>query len=204
MEKVRKLPILMLMLAGTAAYSQAPATADAQEDPSGHFRNARWYYSMDAVKKIETAQFREYRQKQMSIRIFSQPKPERVEHLYYEDTLLGKPVLVLYKFDLECKQLFEGQYIFNAILDINDVAKLAEAIEDKYDVELEPSNFEEGGTLWFARLSERRELHLNEEDQSQFYTKSTVIRYSRRIWEGMHDPTCNEKEAEYQELLKKL
>ena len=62
----------------------------------------------------------------------------------------------------------------------------------------------EHGDFWFARLNEDREVHIIEKHQSHFYEKSTVIKYSWWVGEGMPVPTCAEKEAAFQNLVRKL
>ena len=166
-----------------------------------HFRNARWYDSIDRVKEKEKAQFVEYRKQELNVAV-DPPKPWKVEHLYYKDTLLGKPVLVLYRFDLDCKQLYQGEYIFDEILDDRELFQLVAAIEDKYKIELAYKFYpDDGAEFWSGKLNESTSVSINKDGHLHFYTNNSVIYF--RTNKGT-EPACPDKSRQHELLKEKL
>lgn len=155
------------------ALAATPAlfASDLNSDPD--FRNVRWYDTIEEVKRSETANLIEHRTKEMNAAV-DPPEPWRVEHLYFEGSLLGKDVRILYRFDLDCKQLYEAGYIFNEILNSRSLGKLIEAIEDKYDVSLKISTPSDS---FFAsgKLNERTIVQINRDGRMHFHTNATVV-----------------------------
>ena len=133
------------------------------------------------------------------------PKPWEVEHLYYKDTLLGKPVLVLYRFDLVCRQLYQGEYIFEHVLDKREVLQLVAAIEDKYKVKLR-TQYINDDMFSGGQLNESTSVQIIKGGHRHFYTNNTVIYFHTNNfhwlggWQAGTEPTCRGKK--WHELLK--
>lgn len=184
-----------------AAYGQG-----SDEEPN--FRNAQWYDTLDEVKESETAKFVEHRTQEMNIAV-DPPKPWRTEHLYYEDSLLGERVLILYRFDLDCKQLYEAGYIFDRILDDHSLGRLIEAIQEKHGVALSifaPND----GFFASGRLNESTSVQVNRDGLMHFHTNRTVVYFQTTNfhwldgWSEGTAPTCPEKARQLQELKEKI
>lgn len=173
-----------------------------------HFRNAKWYDTIDEVRAKEKAQFIEYRKEELNVAV-DPPKPWKVEHLYYKDTLLGMPVLVLYRFDLDCGQLYRGEYIFEKILDDREIFKLVAAIEDKYKIQLDVQNTSEK-LFVNGKLNESTFVQINRDGQLHFYINNTVIYYRTNNfgwmsgWKEGTEPTCPKKSMQLELLKEKL
>ncbi len=173
-----------------------------------HFRNARWYDSIDRVKAKEKSQFVEYRKEELNVAV-DPPKPWKVEHLYYKDTLLGKPVLVLYRFDLDCRQLGVGEYIFYEILEDREIYKLVDAIENKYKIELN-TRYLNKKMFSNGKLNEATYVNISQYGHLHFYTKNSIISFRTNNynyflgWKKGTEPTCPEKSRKRELLKEKL
>lgn len=190
-------PLLICVLAHESGYAA----------PESHFRGFKWYETLETVRATETASFVELRTNEMNVAV-SPPVPWKVEHLYYRDVLDGKPVLVLYRFDLECKQLYEGNYIFERQLDDQDILKLVSALEDKYKVKLSVRSF--GDEFHVSGLiNDRTAVEIYKEGLLHFFTNNTVVSFHTTNWawigwrEGT-EPKCNDKNQSHEALKKKL
>lgn len=187
------------------------AASAANASSSGHkpdFRNARWYDSLQEVKSAETAKLIEHRTQEVNVAV-DPPKPWPVEHLYFKGSVLGKEVRILYRFDLDCKQLYEAGYVFDEILNSRELGKLIDAIEDKYNVALDISTPSDS---FFAsgKLTERTRVQINRDGRLHFHTNETVVYFQSTNFHWMSgwtegtEPTCAEKTRKAQELKKKL
>lgn len=202
----RKSVILKYVVVVLACALFKPAYGDDQSQP--HFRNVRWYDTIDVVRKKETSPFVEYRHEELNIAV-DPPKPWKVEHLYYKDALLGRPVLILYRFDLNCKQLYEGGYIFDEILDDRAIYQLVAAIEDKYKIKLN-TEFINEELFSGGKLNEDTSVQINQGGRLHFHSDKSVIYYQTNNfhwlggWKEGTEPTCREKDSELERLQEKL
>jgi hypothetical protein len=173
-----------------------------------NFRNMQWYDTIDSVKEREKSPFVEYKIQEINVAV-NPPVPWKTEHLYFKDTLLGEPVLILYRFDIDCKQLYEGGYIFSKILDDYLVYRLIGAIEDKYKVELNARILDKkiyaGG-----KLNKDTKVYIQQNGRLHFHTKNTVIWYETNNyswmsgWKKGAEPMCLEKDKALDRLKNKL
>lgn len=191
------LPLIATLAVGTALASQAP-----------DFRSSYWYDSVDKVRAAERAQFVERRSEELNIAV-SPPTPWRVEHLYFRDTLLGHSVLVLYRFDLECRQLYQADYIFPRVLGDQAVLKLVAAIEDKYKIKLETQYIND---VLFSSgdISDSTAVNINQNGMLHFHNRNTTVSYRTRNWSWMggwvegKEPMCPGKKQRHERLKEKL
>ena len=174
-----------------------------------NFRNFHWYESMETVKTNEAAQFLEYRQLELNIAV-DPPKPWEVEHLYFKDTLIGKPVKILYQFDRECKQLYAASYIFEEVIDSHTIDILFDAIEDKYDIELDISEYR-GDLYADAELNEETTFTFSEDGLLHFHRGVSVLKYKTSNlykfvygWKEGKEPRCTSKEKARINVQEKL
>ena len=173
-----------------------------------NFRNFHWYESMDTVKTNEAAQFLEYRQLELNIAV-DPPKPLEVEHLYFKDTLIGKPVKILYQFDRECKQLYAASYIFEEVIDSHTIDILFDAIEEKYDVELEIDVFSDE-LFASAKLNDETTFSFSEYGLLHYHRGVSVVSYQTANlsyflgWQEGTEPGCSSKEKARIDVQEKL
>jgi len=189
---------MLLSCTPSAAYCEEFAT---------HFREVRWYDTINVVREKETSPFVEYRQEESNIAV-DPPTPFQTEHLYYADTLLGKPVLVHYKFDLDCKQLFEGGYIFEEILNSRAIDKLIRTIEHKYAISMKDQILD-NKHFSYGNLNNSTKVGILEFGRLHYQTNKTII-YFRSTnahmngWREGKKPECSARMREVQELHEKL
>ena len=187
-----------------------PVTASEEQQQEPHFRNVRWYDTLTHVKEAETARFLEHRKQETNVAVTS-PKPWPVEHLYYEDYLLDKHVLILYRFDLECRQLFEAGYIFDEVLDDVSLFKIIDAIQVKYDVELQTATFEKPKFFTATGdLNDETKIVINQYGRLHFHNNNTVVYFETTNyswlggWVEGTEPKCPEKTETLRKLQEKL
>ena len=168
-------------------------------DMAPDFRAFQWYSTLEQVRKEETAAFLEYRAEELNIAV-SPPKPWKTEHLYFRDTLLNKPVRILYRFDIGCQKLFEASYIFDEILNERDLTYLIEAIETKYEVKLKIDSTEDG-IYAGVNVTPRTAVLISQKGMLHFHANVTVVTYQTTNyhwlggWNPGTAPTCEKRKA---------
>ncbi|WP_431023945.1 hypothetical protein [Halomonas sp. H5] len=158
------------------------------------FRNVSWYQTLGQVMELELAEFVEYRTEELNMAV-DPPRPWSVEHLYFKDVLLERPVLILYRFDLDCQQLYQAEYVFEEVLDDRDIGHLASVIEEKYGVSLDMIYL--GGMLFASGvLNGSTRVQINQYGHLHFHRNKTVVYYYTRNfhqlggWREGTEPEC--------------
>lgn len=190
-------PITILIAVGSALADQAP-----------DFRSSHWYDQSEKVRAVETAQFIERRTEETNVAV-SPPKRWKVEHLYFKDTLLGHSVLVLYRFDLECLQLYQADYIFPLVLDEESVFKLIAAIEDKYKTKL-ATQYVNKRLYSNGNINDSTEVSISQHGLLHFHNKNTVVSCQTTNWSWLRgwvegkEPMCQAKRRQHDRLKEKM
>lgn len=190
-------PITILIAVGSALAGQAP-----------DFCSSQWYDQLEKVRSVETAQFIERRTEETNVAV-SPPKSWKVEHLYFKDTLLGHPILVLYRFDLECLQLYQADYIFPLVLEDADVFKLIAAIEDKYKTKL-ATQYVNKMLYSNGNINDSTAINISQNGLLHFHNKNTTVSYHTTNWSWLRgwvegkEPMCQAKKRQHDRLEEKL
>ena len=178
------------------------------EPDNWNFRGFHWYETLSTVKMRESARFLEHRHQEFNVAV-RPAKPWKVQHLYFEDELLGEPVTLLYRFDLNCNQLYKAEYIFSRVLDGHTINKLVKAIKVKHGIELE-EEYSNDMYLASGTLADGTHVQILGLGQLHFHRGKTILYYQTKEYRGMWgwadgaEPVCEASLAEQESLIEKL
>ena len=182
-------PSLMALSVCISASTSVLAQSD------NHFRDARWYDPIEAVKASEKSVFVEQRQEK--IKLSGNAGSMSIESLYFRDTLMGKPVLVRYQFDSTCGQLFQGTYIFEDVFVDKEVFRLVSEFENRYGTKIYVQ-YPNGILYAVGRIGDETKIRVIKSGGPYRGAKRTMvdaltINFSRYGWRRGTQPQCATK-----------
>jgi hypothetical protein len=180
-------------------------------DPEPEFRNSSWYDTIDQVRRKETAKFIKHSKTEMNLAV-NPPKPFPANNLYFRDELIGKPVTILYEFDLMCGQLIKASYVFDEVISWHEFETLKVALSKKYKLEPSVSSFPHQNKEFASFNLDDRSITLSKLGGLHIMPNRTWIKFQTSTWSWLaggwlapeYEPTCEAKQKFEKSLQKKL